>query len=54
MKIHEDANGIIYTVGITMKPVSSNQDVCFKDNYIPNVSTNVQFLKEIFWPLSFL
>ena len=29
VKIHEDANGNIYTVGVTMKPVNSAQDVSF-------------------------
>jgi len=27
VKIHEDANGVIYTMGVTMKPVNSAQDV---------------------------
>lgn len=27
VKIHEDANGNIYTTGVTMKPVNSAQDV---------------------------
>ena len=50
VKIHEDANGNIYTVGVTMKPVNSAQDVSFTPFYSIDLMSNSScFLWYIFY-----